>query len=252
MIIDTHSHIIDEKITKSPKEVLQTFFDKGGDKYFAISTSFDDCEIVVDTCKNFKNAYPLVGIHPHFANTLNKNNLSKLENLIQQAVGVGEIGLDYYYDFSDRNAQKQAFKLQLELARKYNKPINIHTRDATEDTLNILKDFKDLKGIIHCFSGSVESAKEYIKLGFYLGIGGVVTFKKSEKIKEVVKEVGLEHIVLETDSPYLSPEPFRGQENEAYNVTLVAEFVAKLLNTTIDEVYTKTTENVFKIFDLKE
>ena len=142
--------------------------------------------------------------------------------------------------------------MQLELARKYNKPINIHTRDATEDTLNILKDFKDLKGIIHCFSGSVESAKEYIKLGFYLGIGGVVTFKKSEKIKEVVKEVGLEHIVLETDSPYLSPEPFRGQENEAYNVTLVAEFVAKLLNTTIDEVYTKTTENVFKIFDLKE
>ncbi|MGN1227420.1 MAG: TatD family hydrolase [Christensenellales bacterium] len=251
MIIDTHAHIVDEKITKSPDEVLETFFKKGGDKYFAISTSMKDIETVFNTCKKYQNAYAVIGIHPHYADEMNEANFEKLETLIKDATAVGEIGLDYYYDFSDREKQKEVFIKQLDLAKKYDKPLSIHTRDATEDTLNILKSYSGLSGIIHCFSGSIESAKEYINLGFYLGIGGVITFKNSTKLKEVVKSVGLEHIVLETDSPYLTPEPFRGQENEAYNVTLVAKKVAEILNVSENEVYKKTTQNVFKIFNLK-
>ena len=249
MIIDTHSHIVDEKITKTPNDVVETFFSKGGDLFFAISTNIEDCKQVIETSKQYEKVIPLVGIHPHFAKDMDDSKFVKLEEYIQQAKGIGEIGLDYYYEFSDKQKQKEVFIKQLELAKKYNLPINIHTRDATEDTLNILKQFKGIKGIIHCFSGSKESAKEYIKLGYYLGIGGVVTFKKSEKIKEVVKEVGLDHIVLETDSPYLSPEPYRGTENESFNVTIIAQYIANLLETSIEEVYKKTTENVFNVFN---
>lgn len=252
MIIDTHSHIVDEHITKSPEQVLETFFEKGGDKYFAISTSMKDVEIVYNTCKKYKNAYSVIGIHPHYAKEMNDENFEKLESLIQDADAVGEIGLDYYYDLSDREKQKEVFIKQLDLAKKYDKPISIHTREATEDTIKILKSYQRLNGIIHCFGGSIETAKEYIKLGFYLGIGGVITFKNSTKLKEVVKEIGLANIVLETDSPYLTPEPFRGQENEAFNVTLVAKKIAELLNVSEEEVYAKTTQNVFKIFNLKD
>lgn len=250
MIIDTHAHVVDEKITKTPKEVLETFFSKGGDKFFAISTNMEDSAIVLKICKDFENAYPVVGIHPHFADKIGGNDFEKLEDFVKEATAIGEIGLDYYYEFSDREKQKEVFKKQLDLAVKYNKPICVHTREATEDTLSILRNYPTIKGIIHCFGGSVETAKEYIKMGYYLGIGGVLTFKNSTKLKEVVKTVGLEHIVLETDSPYLSPEPFRGQENEAFNVTIVAKKIAELLEVDETEVFEKTTQNVFKIFKL--
>lgn len=248
MIIDTHAHIVDEKITKSPDDVIKTFFEKGGQKFFAISTSMEDIDIVNETCKKYKDAFAVIGIHPHYAEKLTEKDYAKLEILIKDATAVGEIGLDYYYDFSDRESQKKAFKRQLDLASKYNKPINVHTRDATEDTLNLLKQYPTVKGIIHCYSGSKESAKEYIKLGYYLGIGGIITFKNSVKLKEVVKEIGLEHIVLETDSPYLTPEPFRGKENESFNVTIVAKKIAEILNVTENEVYEKTTKNVIDLF----
>ena len=207
MIIDTHAHLVDEKITKAPNEVIENFFNRGGNIIFAISTSMKDAEIVLKTCQNYKNAYPVVGIHPHMANEMTKENFIKLEDMIKNATAVGEIGLDYFYDFSDRAKQKEVFIKQLDLAVKYGKPVNIHTREATQDTLEILKNYKGIKGIIHCFSGSVETAQEYIKLGFLLGIGGVITFKNAEKIRNVVKTVGLDNIVLETDSPYLTPEP---------------------------------------------
>lgn len=251
MIIDTHAHLIDEKITKTPNEVIENFFNRGGNIIFAISTSMKDAEIVLNTCQNYKNAYPVIGVHPHMANEMTKENFTKLEEMIKNATAVGEIGLDYFYDFSDRAKQKEVFIKQLDLAVKYGKPINIHTREATQDTIEILKNYKGIKGIIHCFSGSVETAQEYIKLGFLLGIGGVITFKNAEKIRNVVKTVGLDNIVLETDSPYLTPEPFRGTENEPYNVTIVAQKVADVLQTNIENVYTKTTENVLKLFNIK-
>ena len=251
MIIDTHAHLVDEKITKTPKEVIENFFNRGGNKIFAISTSLKDAEIVASTCALYANAYPVIGVHPHMADEMTKEKFERLEELIKDSTAVGEIGLDYYYDFSDREKQKEVFIKQLDLAIKYGKPVNIHTREATQDTLDILKNYSGLKGIIHCFSGSVETAQEYIKLGYLLGIGGVVTFKNAEKIRNVVKTVGLEHIVLETDSPYLTPEPHRGEENEPYNVTIVAQKIADILETNVANVYDKTTENVFKLFNLK-
>lgn len=251
MIIDTHAHLVDEKITKTPKEVIENFFNRGGNKIFAISTSLKDSEIVASTCALYANAYPVIGVHPHMADEMTKEKFERLEELIKDSTAVGEIGLDYYYDFSDREKQKEVFIKQLDLAIKYGKPVNIHTREATQDTLDILKNYSGLKGIIHCFSGSVETAQEYIKLGYLLGIGGVVTFKNAEKIRNVVKTVGLEHIVLETDSPYLTPEPHRGEENEPYNVTIVAQKIADILETNVANVYDKTTENVFKLFNLK-
>ncbi len=251
MIIDTHAHLVDEKITKTPKEVIENFFKRGGNKIFAISTSLKDAEIVASTCALYANAYPVTGVHPHMADEMTKEKFERLEELIKDATAVGEIGLDYYYDFSDREKQKEVFIKQLDLAVKYGKPVNIHTREATQDTLDILKKYNGLKGIIHCFSGSVETAQEYIKLGYLLGIGGVVTFKNAEKIRNVVKTVGLNHIVLETDSPCLTPEPHRGEENEPYNVTIVAQKIADILETNVANVYDKTTENVFKLFNLK-
>lgn len=251
MIIDTHAHLVDEKTTKTPKEVIENFFNRGGNKIFAISTSLKDAEIVAKTCALYANAYPVIGVHPHMADEMTKEKFERLEELIKDATAVGEIGLDYYYDFSDREKQKEVFIKQLDLAVKYGKPVNIHTREATQDTLGILKNYNGLKGIIHCFSGSVETAQEYIKLGYLLGIGGVVTFKNAEKIRNVVKTVGLDHIVLETDSPYLTPEPHRGEENEPYNVTIVAQKIADILETNVANVYDKTTENVFKLFNLK-
>ena len=252
MIIDTHAHLVDEKITKTPKEVIENFFNRGGNKIFAISTSLKDAEIVASTCALYANAYPVIGVHPHMADEMTKEKFERLEELIKDATAVGEIGLDYYYDFSDREKQKEVFIKQLDLAVKYGKPVNIHTREATQDTLDILKNYNGLKGIIHCFSGSVETAQEYIKLGYLLGIGGVVTFKNAEKIRNVVKTVGLGHIVLETDSPYLTPEPHRGEENEPYNVTIVAQKIADILETNVTNVYDKTTDNVFKLFNLKD
>lgn len=250
MIIDTHAHIVDEKTTKQPHEVIENFFQKGGDKIFVVSTSVEDAEIVFNTCQKYENAYAVVGIHPHYADKMNEEKFEKLESLIKQATAVGEIGLDYYYEFSQKEIQKKVFKKQLDLAVKYCKPINVHTRDATQDTLDILKQYKTVNGIIHCFGGDVETAKEYVKMGYLLGIGGIVTFKKSTLLKEVVKAVGKDNIVLETDSPYLSPEPFRGQENEPYNVTIVAKTIATLLDISEEEVFECTTKNVERIFKI--
>lgn len=251
MIIDTHSHIVDEHITRTPTGVIEHFFRCGGDKIFVISTSMKDCQTVFDACKQFENAYPVIGVHPHYADDMGEKEYAILENLIKDATAVGEIGLDYYYDFSDREKQKQAFIRQLDLAVKYSKPVNIHTREATSDTLEILGHYPNVKGIIHCFGGDLATAQAYIKLGYLLGIGGTVTFKKSAELRQVVKAVGLEHIVLETDSPYLTPEPYRGQENEPYNVTIVAQKVADILETSVENVYSKTTENVINLFNLK-
>lgn len=246
MLIDTHLHL------NSFKDVQKVIRDaKEKDVNYLIVSGSDkiDNKFNIGLLNKFSNVFLSVGFHPSIALDVEEEDYMFLENIIKtcdRVVAIGEIGLDYHYGKEDKEAQIKLFKRQLDLAVKYKLPVVIHTRDAFLDTYNILKEY-NLKGVIHCFSGSLESALKYIELGFYLGIGGVVTFKNS-KLKEVIKKIGLEKVVLETDSPYLSP--FRGEENVPSNIYEIALYLSDLLNVSFKEVADITSFNASYIFDL--
>lgn len=206
---------------------------------------------VVELVKKYPNVYGTIGIHPSEIDTVSKVDLDFIENHINDSkiVGIGEIGLDYHFDKSKIDEQKTLFEYQLSLAEKYHKPVVIHSRDAIEDTYNILKPHK-IKSVIHCFSSSYEMAKKFVELGSKLGIGGVVTFKNSSKLKEVVEKIDLEHFLLETDSPYLAPEPYRGQKNKPIYTLLVAEKIAEIKEIPVEKVINTTTNTAINQFDL--
>lgn len=251
MLVDTHAHIYDETY-KNIDEIINNATDNGIYKIINCAESLKTSkEIMLLKAKHENILFCSFGIHPAYANEIDEEKLKELEDLIKKnkPVAVGEIGLDYHYENVDREKQKEIFIKQLGFAEKYKLPVIIHSRDATEDTINILKKYK-LKGIIHCFTGSVETAKEYIKLGYVLGIGGVVTFKNS-KLIETVKQIGIENIVLETDCPYISPEPFRGQKNEPKNIKIIAEYIVKNLNINLKDLEVITNENISRIFDIQ-
>lgn len=204
----------------------------------------------IDIVKRYDNIYLTVGYHPDEVDKITDDDLMKLEELIinnKKIVGIGEIGLDYYHNDTNILRQKEFFRKQIELAIKHKLPVVIHGRDSIQDIYDILSEY-DVSGIIHCFSGSLEMANLFIKKGFYLGIGGVITFKNS-KLKDVVKEISLSNIVLETDSPYLSPEPYRGRENSSKNIKIIAQKIAEIKGTTLNEVMEITTKNSNELFD---
>ncbi|MEG2457605.1 MAG: TatD family hydrolase [Bacilli bacterium] len=248
-LIDTHAHIlksenynIEEVILKAKMSNVNKIINASVD----LNTSIEN----ISLSKQYNGIiFACVGIYPEYASTINSEDLIKIEELIKKnkVIAIGEIGLDYHYNKADKLEQKELFEYLLSLAQKYNLPVVIHSRDATDDTINILKKYK-LKGIIHCFSGSKETAEEYHKLGYLLGIGGVITFKNS-KLKEVIKEIDTSYIVLETDSPYMTPVPYRGQKNEPKNISVVAEFISEIKNISIEEIALITTNNAHKIFD---
>lgn len=249
MYIDTHCHLSKEDyddidlIIKNNREVLVSPIIISGCTRDTIVES-------IDFTKKYDDIYATIGYHPSECNITNISdiNVLKTQLLEDKVVGVGEIGLDYHYGKDDIEKQKDLFRSQLKIAEEMNLPVVIHSRDATEDTINILKEFK-VRGIIHCFSGSVETAREYVKMGFYLGIGGVVTFKNSNLYK-VVEDIGLSHILLETDSPYLAPVPYRGEQNSSKYIPIIASKVAEILNVSIEEVARITTNNAKSLFDL--
>lgn len=246
MLIDTHLHLFNENYNID--EVISRAKDAGV-KYLIVSGSdLVDNKFNEKLLDTYDNVFLSVGYHPSCALDISDEDLNYLEDLIKldRVVAIGEIGLDYHYGKDDRDKQIELFRFQLDLAVRYNLPVVIHTRDAFLDTYNILKEY-NLKGVIHCFSGSVEVAKKYLSLGYYLGIGGVVTFKNS-KLKDVVKEIGLSKIVLETDSPYLSP--YRGEVNEPCNVRYICDFISEYLEISSDEVSLVTTGNACRLFDL--
>lgn len=246
MFVDTHCHLYDEDYDL---DSVISGADLDGVKYLVLgSSSYEDNIGNLELCESYDNLFVTLGYHPDCANSFDFSLLDSLRDSLKSSkvVGIGEIGLDYHYGKENIDEQKELFIKQLEIAEEFNLPVVIHTRDATFDTYDILSRYK-VKGIIHCFSGSLEMAKKFIDLGFYLGIGGVVTFKNS-KLGSVVREVGLENIVLETDSPYLSP--FRGEKNEPKNVKIVAEYIANLLDVSVLEVGEVTTSNAFRVFDL--
>lgn len=251
MIIDTHCHI-SKNDYENPEEVIK----KMKDNIIIISGADPkDIDEVIELCEKHKNVYGTIGIHPEFASTYQPKDLLKIENNLNnpKIVGIGEIGLDYHYGKEDTEKQKELFIKQIILANKYNKTIVIHSRDAKEDTYNILKKYKDnnTKCNMHCYSYDLEMAKKLIKQKITLGIGGIVTFKNEQVLKDIVKSLDLDNFVLETDSPYLAPEPFRGHKNEPEKVRYVAAKIAEIKNINVDKVIEKTTNNAIHQFDLK-
>lgn len=253
MIIDTHAHYDDKQFDIDRDEVLKSLEAEGVGVVVNASASYASCERVVKIAQEYPFMYAMVGVHPDEVGDLNEETFARMKELYKEpkVVAVGEIGLDYYWDNEPHEVQKKWFIKQLETARELNLPVNIHSREAAEDTFKIMKEYaKGLKGIIHCFSGSKEMALEYVKLGFAIGVGGVVTFKNGRKLKEVVEAIPLTSIVLETDCPYLAPVPFRGKRNNSAYIKYMAEEIAQLKGVTYEEVLAQTEKNAREIYGL--
>ena len=248
MYIDTHCHLSIEDYLDIDK-VIEENKDALVEKIVVSGCSRESIEEVMDLKDRYDMVYVTIGYHPEYADTVTESDLDYLKSLLgeKKIIGIGEIGLDYHYTKENKDKQLWLFEEQLKIADAFNLPVVIHSRDATMDTINTLKKYK-VKGIIHCFSGSLETANIYISMGFLLGIGGVVTFKNS-KLKDVVKEVPLESIVLETDSPYLAPVPFRGKINSSKYLEFIANFIADIKNISVEELAEITSRNASSLFD---
>lgn len=249
-MIDTHCHILSEYYGDI-SHLIDQIKTSGVDAIIINGTDLKSNMEVLDLVKKYDIVYGAIGFHPTELNEYNDECLKWLEEHIcdEKIVAIGEIGLDYHYDDTDKIKQKDIFKKQLDLASKYKKPIIVHTRDAIQDTYNILSNY-NLKGSIHSFSGSLEMAKEFIKLGYYIGIGGVSTFKNAKNIVNVIENISLEYILLETDSPYLAPVPYRGQVNSPCNIPIIAKRISEIKNVDLSVVSTVTTSNAVGLFDI--
>lgn len=249
MYIDTHCHI-----TRNDYSDIPFLIDKikrsGVNKIIVNGCDMESNLEVLDLVKKYDIVYGAIGFHPTELEKIDEDNLLWLEEHIMddKIVALGEIGLDYHYDNTDKNKEIHFFKKQLDIASKYNKPVIVHSRDAIQDTLDILKLY-DLKGSIHCFSGSLEMARQFIDIGFLIGVGGVVTYKNAKNIINVIKNIDLKYILLETDSPYLTPEPYRNLKNDSSFILLIATKVAEIKNTEVFCVEKETSDNANRLFD---
>ena len=251
-MIDTHSHInMIESI--SLEEVFKNAKENGIDKIIIPSAYPKDIDIVMSLVETHVNLYGMLGVHPTEVKDWNDGLIDKIKEYSKhpKIIAIGEIGLDYYWDKSFNDLQKEVFIKQIKLANELGLPISIHDREAHKDTFDILKEYNKGSDIVmHCFSGSAEFAKECLKEGWYLALGGVVTFKNAVKMKEVAKIVPLDKLLLETDAPYLAPVPFRGKENQPAYVKYIAEEIASLRGVEVDEIAEATTQNAIKVFGL--
>lgn len=252
-MIDTHAHLTDEAYRNTQQELIESFKQDNLDKVFTVGFDLQSSIDCVNLAEKHENIYAIIGVHPENCKQYNEEAEQKIVNLAKsnKVIAIGEIGLDYHYEGYDKQSQKETFVKQMKLAYQLHLPIVIHLRDAVGDFIEIMKQHQDyLKYgvLIHCFSESLESYKIFEKMGFNVAIGGSVTFKNATRLQEVVKNIPLEKIVLETDCPYLAPTPYRGQLNFPKNVLLVAEKIAELKKCSLQEVLDKTTENVYNIF----
>ncbi len=258
MIFDTHTHYDDEQFEEDREALLLSLAEQGVGAVANMGASMRGAVDSVALAKKYSFVYAAVGIHPDHAKDLNEEEFKKLSALAaeKKVVAIGEIGLDYYWDSTEREEQKYWFKRQLALAQELQLPVVIHSREAAADTLEIMKEAytasgKTLTGVIHCFSYGVEMAQEYLKMNFTLGVGGVSTFKNGRKLKEVIEAAPLEKIVLETDCPYLAPVPFRGKRNSSEKLHYVVAAIAELKGITEEEVERITWENACRLYRLE-
>lgn len=250
MFIDTHMHIGDD-FGVQPDLYVKNATDAQVEVLIASFCEKDDIMLSTKFVEKYKNLYACIGYHPEVSNKIVEKDYEILEEMVKnnpKIVAIGEIGLDYYWNKDNKDKQREVFCKQLEIAEKLKVPVVIHSRDSINETYEILKKYK-VPGVIHCFSGSLEMAKKFISLGFLLGIGGVVTFKNS-KLFEVIEKLELTNIVLETDSPYLTPEPNRGKINESSNIPYIAQKIAEVKHIPLENVAKITTENAIRTFDL--
>lgn len=254
MLFDSHAHIDDSRFDSDRLETIERARENGVTGIINIGADMASSARSVALAQAHKGIYAAVGIHPHDAKAAVDADYDQMAQWVgseAKVVAIGEIGLDYYYDLSPRDVQQDVFIRHIDLARQLGKPIIIHDRDAHGDVMNIIKkEAKGIIGIFHCYSGSLEMAKEVLKLGFYVSFAGPVTFAKSTKLKEIAAAVPLERLLVETDSPYLTPHPHRGRRNEPAHVRLVAEEIARLRGLSLEAVAEATTNNVKQLFHI--
>ncbi len=255
MIFETHAHYDDEGFDEDRDLLLMSMQENKIGYVINVGASLESTRRSIELAEKYPFVYASAGVHPSETAELNENNFEWLRKqcVHRKVVAIGEIGLDYYWEEPAHEIQKLWFSRQLDLAKAIREPIIIHSRDAAKDTYDIMSAHgaKEIGGVIHCFSYSAEMALEYVKMGFYIGVGGVVTFKNGRKLKEVVEAVPIEWILLETDSPYLAPEPNRGMRNSSLNLPYIAERIAEIKGMTYDEVISVTTENAKRMYQIE-
>ena len=250
MLIDTHCHLFFDELKEDLSNVLKRAADLGVTKFICVGTNIEDSKESYNLALNYENIFSTAGVHPHDTEEVAENYIDELYNLLKnkKVVAVGEIGLDYFKELSDIGVQKKIFAEQLELAQKINKPIVFHNRDSDDDIINTLSEFPNVYGVAHCFSSTYDVAKKLIDMGFYISFSGNLTFKNSH-LPDVAKRLPIDRLLVETDSPFLSPVPHRGKTNEPGRARFVADLLARLHNLSINEVAQITTTNAKAIFN---
>ena len=250
-IFDTHAHYDDSRFDEDRDELISALNEKGVSCIINCGCDLKSSLTTIALSEKYNFIYAAIGVHAHEAEEATEEDLQEIERLYQnkKVVAVGEIGLDYHYDFSPRERQLEIFERQLILANKLNLPVIVHDRESHEDTMNLLKKHKP-RGVVHCFSGSVEMAKEVVKLGMYIGIGGAVTFKNAKKPVEVVEYLPLDRLLLETDAPYMTPVPFRGQRCDSAHIAYTAEKIAEIKNMDVQQIIDICNNNAKKLFNV--
>ncbi len=255
MLIDSHAHLDDKKFDRDRELIIKNLKSNNVELVINNGADLQTSIASVALAQKYDNIYATVGVHPHSAKEMDESTIEILRSFTKRdkVLAIGEIGLDFHYDNSPRDVQRFWFRRQLELALEESMPVTIHSREANQETFDILKEFaeKGLRGVLHCYSGSAELAREYVKLGFYISLAGPVTFKNARVSHEVAKAVPLDRLLIETDSPYLAPEPFRGKRNEPFYVRYVGKTVADLRGIDYEDLVRATNANVKELFGIK-
>ncbi len=253
MFFDSHAHYDDDVFNEDREELLNSLFQNDVNYIVNASSNMLSSKASIELSNKYSHLYAAVGVHPSEINEMSEDAIDTLKTMCKdnsKVVAIGEIGLDYHYDRQNSETQKYWFERQIQIAKETNLPVIIHSREASQDSFNIIKKSNLKKGVIHCYSGSTEMALEYIKMGFYIGVGGVVTFNNAKKLVEVVETIPLTKILIETDCPYLAPVPNRGKRNDSHNLIYVAEKIAQIKQISSNKVAKITSENAKELFDI--
>ncbi len=251
MIFETHAHYDDKAFDSDRDELIPKLKEEGIEKIVNIAVNRETCEKTLSLIEKYPFFYGALGFHPSDVSDFDEEQYDFIKEKAghERVVAIGEIGLDYYWDRSEREVQKRAFIEQLKLAGELKLPVVIHSREAAKDTMDIIKEYgKGLSGVIHCYSYHVQDALEYVRMGFYIGIGGVITFQNAHKLREVAEAVPIDNIVIETDCPYLAPMPYRGKRNCSFYLTYVIDKLAEIRGMTYEEVERVTYENAVSMY----
>ncbi|BBB33082.1 TatD DNase family protein [Thermotomaculum hydrothermale] len=248
--IDSHCHLAMDSFNDDRNEVIERFFEEGGISLLSVSTNIDEFYLNKELCEKYSGIYTSLGWHPHDAKIFGKNEEDFLKNVAEKRLitAIGEIGLDFYYDNSPREEQIRAFEIQLKIAKKFNLPVIIHTRDADKETASILKKHKGIKGVIHCFTSGEDFFNTAVQLDFYISFSGIITFPKAEELRQLVKKTPIDRVFFETDSPYLSPVPYRGKRNEPLRVKYTIEKAAEIKGMNVENLSNIANQNFFNLF----